>query len=60
MPFNAISAVECLVEDHGWDAVLDALMEMVATAPEARLEEVEELLDAATAVNEGKGRLFVL
>lgn len=60
MTFNAISAVECLVEDYGWDAVLDALLEMAATAPDERLEEVEYILDAAIAVNERKGQLFVL
>ena len=60
MTINAISAVECLVEDYGWDAVLDALMDMAATAPDERLEEVDELLDAAIAVNEGKGQLLVL
>ena len=60
MTINAISAVECLVEDYGWDAVLDALMDMAATAPDERLEEADELLDAAIAVNEGKGQLLVL
>lgn len=60
MTFNAISAVDCLVEDYGWDAVLDALVEMAATAPDERLDQVEELLDAAIAVNESKGQLLVL
>lgn len=60
MTINAISAVECLVEDYGWDVVLDALMDMAATAPDERLEEADELLDAAIAVNEGKGQLLVL
>lgn len=60
MSINAISAVECLVEDYGWDAVLDALMDMAATASDERLEEADELLDAAIAVNEGKGQLLVL
>ncbi len=60
MTFNAILAVELLVEDYGWDAVMDMLMAEAATAPDERLEEVEELLDAAIAVNERKGQLFVL
>ncbi len=54
MTYNAI---ECLVEDFGWDAVMDVLMMEVATASDERLDEVEELLDAAI---EGKGQLFVL
>ncbi len=60
MTFNAILAVELLVEDYGWDAVMDMLMAEAVGAPGERLEEVEELLDAAIAVNEGKGQLFVL
>ncbi len=56
MTYNAI---ECLVEDFGWD-VMDVLMKEAATASDERLNEVEELLDAAIAVNEGKGQLFVL
>ncbi len=60
MTFNAILAVELLVEDYGWDAVMDMLMAEAVGAPDERLEEVEELLDAAIAVNEGKGQLFVL
>jgi hypothetical protein len=35
-------------------------MEMAATAPDEHFEEVEDLLDAAMAVNEGKGQLLVL
>ena len=57
---NAISTIECLVEDFGWDAVMDVLMKEAAMAPDERLNKVEELLDAAIAVNEGKGQLFVL
>ncbi len=52
---NAILTIEYLVEDFGWDAVMDVLMKE-ATSDE-RLNKVEELLDAA---NEGKGQLFVL
>ena len=60
MTYNAISVIECLVEDFGWDAVMDVLMEEAASASDERLNEVKELLDAAITVNEGKGQLFVL
>ena len=49
-----------LVQDFGWDAVMDVLMKEAATASFERLKEVEELLDAAITVNEGKGQLLVL
>ncbi len=55
---NTIHVIECLVEDYGWDAVMDALMEMAKT--DEGLDEVQNLLDAAITVNEGKGQLFVL
>ncbi len=60
MTYNAILAIECLVEDYGWDAVMDELMKKAATASDEHLVEVKELLDAAITVNEGKGQLFVL
>ncbi len=60
MTYNAILAIECLVDDYRWDAVMDELMNEAATASDERLDEVEELLDAAITVNEGKGQLFVL
>jgi len=60
MAINTILDIECLVEDYGWESVMDSLMEMVATAPDDRLDELQDLLDAAIAVNEGKGQLFVL
>ncbi len=60
MTYNAILAIECLVEDFGWDAVIDVLMEEAATATDERLNEVEEPLDAAITVNEARGQLFVL
>ena len=61
MTYNAILAIECLVEAFGWDAVIDVLMKEAATASDERLNlnKVEELLDAAITVNEGKGQLFV-
>ncbi len=55
MTYNAISTIECLVEDFGWDAVMGVLMKEAAS--DERLNKVEELLDAAI---EGKGQLFVL
>ncbi len=60
MTYNAITAIECLVEDYGWDAVLEQLMDEAATAPDERLAEIEELLEAAITVNESKGQLYVL
>ena len=60
MTINDISAIECLVEDYGWASVIDSLTEMAATAPDERLDELQDLLDAAIAVNDGKGQLFIL
>ena len=60
MTINTISAIECLVEDYGWDSVVDSLMEMAATAPDERLNELLDLLDAFFAVNEKKGQLLIL
>ena len=60
MTINTISTIECLVEDYGWESVMDGLMEMAVTTPDERLDELEDLLDAAIAVNEGKGQLFIL
>ena len=60
---NTIHVIECLVEDYGWDAVMDVLMEIAESdegLEDEGLEDVQELLDAAIAVNEGKGQLFVL
>ena len=55
---NTIHVIECLVEDYGWDAVMDVLMEMAES--DESFEEVQELLDTAIAVNEDKGQLVVL
>ena len=60
MTYNAILVIECLVEDFGWDAVMDELMKEAATASDEHLNEVKELLDAGITVNEGKGQLFIL
>ena len=51
---NKIHVIECLVEDHGWEAVIDTLMEMAKS--NERLDKVEAVLDAAITVNEGKGQ----
>ena len=55
---NTIHVIECLVEDHGWQAVIDTLTDMAVS--NERLEEVDALLDAAIAVNEGRGQLLTL
>ena len=60
MTINPISAIECLVEDYGWESVLDGLLELTAATLDECLNELQGLLDAAIAVNEEKGRLFVL
>ncbi len=49
MTYNAILTIECLVEDFGWDAVMDVLMKEAATASDERLNKVEELLDACAS-----------
>ncbi len=54
MTINTLSAIDCLIKDHGWESVMDGLMEMAASAPGERLDELEDLPDAAIAVNEGK------
>ena len=48
------------LEDFGWESVMGGLMELAVTAPDERLDELEDLLDAAIAVNEGKGELIIL
>ncbi len=57
MTYNAILTIECLVEDFGWDAVMDVLMKEAATASRSSSRRSS---DAAITVNEGKGQLFVL
>jgi len=59
MSYNAITIVETLVEDHGWDVVVDVLMELAVDAPDEDLAELEELFEAAMTVNEGRGQLLV-
>jgi hypothetical protein len=57
---SPIHTIECLVEHYGWDAVMDELVAFSVTATEEDLDELYELLDAAIAVNEGKGMLLVI
>ncbi len=38
MTYNAILVIECLVEDFGWDAVMDELMKEAATASDGHLD----------------------
>ena len=59
MSYNAILTIECLVEDYGWDAVMDELMVLTATAPCEDLDKLNKLLAAAITVNEGKGQLLI-
>lgn len=59
MSYHAILIIECLVEDYGWDAVIDELMALTATAPYEDLDELDGLLAAAVTVSEGKGQLLV-
>ena len=40
MTINPISVIECLVDDYGWEFVIDGLMEMAATASDERLDEL--------------------
>ena len=48
MTINPISAIECLVDDYGWEFVIDGLMEMAATASDERLDELSDLLCLAS------------
>ncbi len=47
------TAVEILIDDYGLDAVVDTLMEMVATASSEDLPKLQELLETAIAVTGG-------
>ncbi len=60
MSFNAVAAIEALVEDYGWDAVLDTIIEMVASASDDDPTELKEMIEAALVVNAGKGQLYVM
>lgn len=49
MTESAILAVERLVAELGYDAVIDALVDEAETAPENQLDAIEALLDAVMA-----------
>lgn len=49
MTYSAPNIIKSLVEEYGWDAVVDALIEEVRCAPGSDLEAIEELLDAVMA-----------
>ena len=49
MTIDSIRAVERLVAELGYDAVIDALMEEAETAPEHELDAIEDMLDALMA-----------
>lgn len=49
MTDNAILAVERLVAELGYDAVIDALVAEAETAPDHQLDAIEALLDAVMA-----------
>ncbi len=60
MAMNYIDTIECLVEDYGWDAVLEELQKEVATAPLDDLDQVAEIIKAAITVMDGRGKLYVM
>ena len=49
MTIDSIMAVERLVAELGYDAVIDALIAEAETAPEHELDTIEALLDAVMA-----------
>ena len=49
MTYSAPKIIKSLVEEYGWDAVVDALIEEVKWAPGGDLGPIEELLDAVMA-----------
>jgi hypothetical protein len=58
MTRNHLFAIERLVEDYGWDVVIDELMTEAKTAPEDELEELEALIDAAIVIGGARGEVF--
>ena len=60
MAMNYIDTIECLVEDYGWNAVIEELFHVAATAPVEELDDVAEIIKAAITVSEGRGKLYVL
>lgn len=49
MTIESIMAAERLIEELGYDAVIDALVSEAETAPEHELDAIEALLDAVMA-----------
>lgn len=49
MNITSIKAVERLVADIGYDAVIDALITEAETAPDDQLDAIESMLDAVMA-----------
>jgi len=49
MTYSAPHIIKSLVEEYGWDTVVDALIEEVKWAPGGDLGAIEELLDAVMA-----------
>ena len=59
MTYSAPKIIKSLVDEYGWDAIVDALIEEVKWAPGGDLEAIEELLDAVMAdlvAGEGMGQ----
>jgi len=49
MTYSAPKIIKSLVEEYGWDAVVDAPIEEVKWTPGGDLGPIEELLDAVMA-----------
>ena len=49
MTYSAQKVIKSLVNEYGWDAVVDALIEEVKWAPGGDLGAIEELLDVVMA-----------
>jgi hypothetical protein len=49
MTYSAPKIICSLVNEYGWDAVVDALIEEVKWAPGGEIDAIEELLDAVMA-----------
>jgi hypothetical protein len=49
MTYSAPKIIKSLVNEYGWDAIVDALIEEVKWAPGGELGAIEELLDVVMA-----------
>ena len=56
MAMNYIDTIEGLVEDYGWDAVIEELQKEIATAPMNNRDEIAEFIKAAITVIDGDGQ----